>query len=133
MELSIKINLDNDAYQGDYERGIELANNLHSISENILRGNVSGIVRDSNGNKTGIFEINATADDLKKPSAISPEMIGTVYFTYFDKTLNCRREAQEPISANQTPETAAREYLRRNANLFGLKAEFFKIDFLGGI
>jgi len=131
MELNIKIILDNAAYDcGEYERGIEIANNLNSISEKILRGNNSGIVQDSNGNKTGFFEINATARDFTPPSS---KLVGMVYFTYIDKALNCRREAQEPISENQTPEAAAREYLRRNANLFGLNAEFLEINFLKGI
>lgn len=64
MQLNITISLDNDAYQGE-ARGLEIAGNLNLIAQGILAGAHNGTIRDSNGNKTGFFEINATANDLE--------------------------------------------------------------------
>ena len=56
MEFNLKINLDNSAYEGE-NQAQELAENLDFIIGAILSGKNSGIVRDSNWNKTGNFEI----------------------------------------------------------------------------
>jgi hypothetical protein len=56
MEFNLKINLDNSAYE-DENQPFELAENLDFIIGSILGGVKSGIVHDSNGNKTGNFEI----------------------------------------------------------------------------
>ena len=56
MEFNLKINLDNSAYEGE-NQAQELAENLDFIIGSILSGKTSEIVRDSNGNKTGNFEI----------------------------------------------------------------------------
>ena len=55
--------LDNDAYQGE-SRALEIAGNLNLVAQGILAGANSGTIRDHNGNKTGIFEINSDAYDL---------------------------------------------------------------------
>ncbi len=54
MQLNIKITLDNAAYENGRE---ELAQNLDFIIAALLSGRDSGKVHDSNGNKTGFFEI----------------------------------------------------------------------------
>lgn len=64
MQLNIKIMLDNDAYQGE-ARALEIAGNLNLVAQGILAGAHSGIIKDHNGNKTGVFEINADAYDLE--------------------------------------------------------------------
>ena len=56
MEFIIKINLDNDAYQGE-NMAREIAENLDFITGAVLAGRSNGIIHDSNGNKTGNFEI----------------------------------------------------------------------------
>ena len=56
MQLTIKINLDNAAYENV---GAELGDNLQAIIDRIGQGVSAGIVRDINGNKTGFFEIEA--------------------------------------------------------------------------
>ena len=63
MELNIKIMLDNDAYQGE-ARALEIAGNLNLVAQGILAGAHSGTIRDHNGNKTGIFEINPNSYDF---------------------------------------------------------------------
>jgi hypothetical protein len=57
MEFTLKIRLDNDAYQGE-NMTREIAKNLDFITGAILAGRRSGIIHDSNGHKSGIFEIN---------------------------------------------------------------------------
>ena len=135
MDLIIKINLDNAAYATDTAqaltapggdgRAIEIARNLSDVSEWIMQGYISHSIYDSNGNKSGLFEINYTASDLEKPQAV-----GMVYFSYIDKALNCLREANEPFLANESPEAAARRYLGRNSHLYAAQVEFLKIDFI---
>lgn len=55
MQLSIEINLDNEAY-GDL-LGYELGENLQAIIERIGHGIKHGLVFDTNGNKTGQWRI----------------------------------------------------------------------------
>lgn len=55
MELNIKINLDNAAYEDLL--GWQLGENLQDVIERIGLGAKSGIVNDTNGNKTGYWEI----------------------------------------------------------------------------
>jgi len=54
MKLSIEINLDNSAYACNPE---EVQENLMDIIKKINWGDAEGIVFDSNGNKTGNWEI----------------------------------------------------------------------------
>jgi len=61
MEFSVKIMLNNDAYFGE-NMPRELAENLDFITGAILAGRTNGAVHDSNGNKTGFFEINRTGE-----------------------------------------------------------------------
>lgn len=56
MELIIKINMDNDAYKQN--EVFEIQENLNDVMRKIVWGDTNGIVLDSNGNKTGYFEIN---------------------------------------------------------------------------
>ena len=56
MEFTLNINLDNAAYQDDY-MAEELSSNLEFIVGAILSNKTDGIVRDSNGNKTGSWSI----------------------------------------------------------------------------
>lgn len=51
MRLNIEINLDNEAYQDTL--GWQLGENLQDVIERIGLGAKSGIVHDTNGNKTG--------------------------------------------------------------------------------
>jgi hypothetical protein len=55
MELNIKINLDNAAY--DDLLGWQLGDNLQDVIERIGLGSKSGTVYDTNGNKTGYWII----------------------------------------------------------------------------
>jgi|GEM_PF-3264064 len=57
MQLTIKILLDNAAYD-DNGRAYEIAANLNAVTQKIISGASSGAIYDSNGNKTGVFEIN---------------------------------------------------------------------------
>jgi len=124
MQLDIKLMLDNAAYEGD-GRALEIEANLSAVIRKISGGANSGAIYDSNGNKTGFFEINYTASDIKTPQAA-----GTVFFSYIDKTLNCIREANELFFTDESPEAAARRYLTRNSNLYAAQVEFLKIDFI---
>jgi hypothetical protein len=54
MNLEIKINLDNAAYDNVEW---ELAENLEQVVSRIGQGVTDSIVRDSNGNKVGTFKI----------------------------------------------------------------------------
>lgn len=58
MELTIKIKLDNDAYVSN-ERlaNAELMENLMLIINKMSWGDTNGVVIDSNGNKTGYWDI----------------------------------------------------------------------------
>jgi hypothetical protein len=56
MKLEIKINLDNAAYAGD-DLTWELNKNLNYIVSDIGLGLTKGIVRETNGNTTGHWEI----------------------------------------------------------------------------
>ena len=55
MELTIKIKLDNDAYQVGMET--ELREHFESVISKINQDDASGILFDSNGNKTGWWDI----------------------------------------------------------------------------
>lgn len=55
MELTVKINLDNAAY--DDLLGWQLGENLQDVIERIGLGAKSGTVHDTNGNKTGYWII----------------------------------------------------------------------------
>lgn len=55
MELTIKINLDNDAYQVDMVQ--ELKDNFADLVTKINWDDENGIIRDSNGNKVGFWNI----------------------------------------------------------------------------
>jgi len=54
MELNLKINLDNDAYQ---DLGWELGKNIDYMVSDIGLGLTKGKIKDSNGNTTGYWEI----------------------------------------------------------------------------
>lgn len=54
MQLEIKINLENAAYD---DVGWELGENLQTIIDKIGLGAMSGSVHDTNGNKTGYWLI----------------------------------------------------------------------------
>jgi hypothetical protein len=58
MELNIKINLDNAAYQKE-DLAWEIRKNLEYISSDVALGLTKGIVRETNGNTTGHWEITA--------------------------------------------------------------------------
>ena len=55
MELTIKINLDNDAYKENMTA--ELTDQLNDLIRKTNWGDESGIIHDSNGNKTGFWSI----------------------------------------------------------------------------
>lgn len=55
MKLNIEINLDNSAYKYN---PAEIKENLDTIAIRLSWGDESGIVFDSNGNKTGYWSID---------------------------------------------------------------------------
>ena len=58
MELTIKIKLDNDAYvTNERLANAELVENLMLIINKMSWGDTNGVVIDSNGNKTGYWDI----------------------------------------------------------------------------
>jgi len=58
MELTIKIKLDNDAYvTNERMANAELMENLMLIINKMSWGDTNGMVLDSNGNKTGYWDI----------------------------------------------------------------------------
>jgi hypothetical protein len=57
MELNIKINLNNDAYN-DEDIGWELGKNLDYIISDIGLGLTRGKIKDSNGNTTGKWSLD---------------------------------------------------------------------------
>ena len=59
MKISIKFNLDNDAFQDDGELCLEsVAIQLRQIAEEVQWGTIDGIVRDLNGNTVGKWSIS---------------------------------------------------------------------------
>jgi len=56
MQFKVDINLENDAYAHGY-MAHELSKAMQYIASDIGLGLTRGNVRDSNGNKTGIWEI----------------------------------------------------------------------------
>ena len=64
MELTIKIKLDNDAYVSN-ERlaNAELVENLMLIINKMSWGDSNGVVIDSNGNKTGYWDIETEEEE----------------------------------------------------------------------
>ena len=56
MQFNLDVNLDNDAYARD-GLGYELSKSMALIASDIGLGLTRGSVRDSNGNKTGTWEI----------------------------------------------------------------------------
>jgi hypothetical protein len=54
MELNLKINLDNAAYE---DLGWELGKNINYMVSDIGLGLTKGKIKDSNGNNTGHWEI----------------------------------------------------------------------------
>lgn len=56
MQFKVDINLDNDAYQHGY-MAQELRRAMQYIASDMGLGLTRGSVRDSNGNKTGTWEI----------------------------------------------------------------------------
>jgi hypothetical protein len=63
MNLEIKINLDNAAYDNVEW---ELAENLEQVLSRIRSGTMDSIIRDSNGNKVGHFKIIKHNEDCGK-------------------------------------------------------------------
>ncbi len=58
MELTIKIKLDTDAYvTSERMANAELMENLMLIINKMSWGDTNGVVLDSNGNKTGYWDI----------------------------------------------------------------------------
>ena len=56
MQFNLDVNLDNDAYAHD-GLGYELRKAMALIASDIGLGLTRGLVRDTNGNKTGQWEI----------------------------------------------------------------------------
>jgi len=61
MEFSVKIMLNNAAYSGN-SLAPELCANLDQVILKIAHGARNGAIFDTNGNKTGFFEINHTGE-----------------------------------------------------------------------
>jgi hypothetical protein len=53
--LRVKIETDNDAFSGDGER--EVARLLRKVADRVLRGELDGVLLDSNGNRCGAFDL----------------------------------------------------------------------------
>ena len=59
MKLTIEINMDNDAYAtNERMANAELTENLMLIINKMSWGDTTGVVFDSNGNKTGYWDID---------------------------------------------------------------------------
>jgi hypothetical protein len=56
MKLTLEINLDNDAYLVDYIN--EINENVANMLMKIKWGDDNGIIHDSNGNKSGFWNID---------------------------------------------------------------------------
>jgi uncharacterized protein (UPF0371 family) len=62
MELNLKIKLDNAAFEGKFNRDLEIEGLLNHVTEQIINGSVSRAIIDSNGNKVGQWEIKGAPD-----------------------------------------------------------------------
>ena len=64
MKLLIEINMDNDAYAEDEAMAnAELVQNLMLVINKMQWGDTNGVVFDSNGNKTGYWDIDTEEEE----------------------------------------------------------------------
>jgi len=124
MKLTIEINLDHDIYKGWVGKG-RIVENLENIVQQIRNQKNEGIAYGMFGEATAFFKIEDTLEVVKpfKPKA-------TVFYSYIDKNLNCVREDEIKIFANEVIEDEVKEKLAWMSKTQNSNLEFKKIDFI---
>lgn len=62
MKLTIDMNLDNEAFQDDFNGASEIGRILAKIPQDVANGITAGTCRDWNGNKVGGWKITEGGD-----------------------------------------------------------------------